>query len=83
MYIPSTSILSPYGYYQLPAPLAQFPYHQQTVPLQLLAPAPAQLNTYQPLPYTPGLKPEDIMTIAMTVALAFVKQLTPLFQQQP
>jgi hypothetical protein len=79
-YIPGTSILSPYGYYQPPAP---FPYHQQTVPVQPLAPATPQPNAYQPLPYTPGLKQEDIMTIATTVALAFAKQLTPLFQQQP
>jgi hypothetical protein len=80
MYIPSTSILSPYGYYQ---PLAPFPYHHQTVPVQPPATATPQPNTYQPLPYTPGLKQEDIMTIAMTVASAFAKQLTPLFQQQP
>jgi hypothetical protein len=43
-YIPSTSILSPYGYYQPPA---QFPYHQQTVLVQPLAPAPL---TYSSLP---------------------------------
>jgi hypothetical protein len=80
MYIPGTSILLPYGYYQPPAP---FPYHQQTVPVQPPAPATTQPNTYQPLPYTPGLKQEDIMTIAMTVASAFAKQLMLLFQQQP
>jgi hypothetical protein len=80
MYIPGTSISSPYGYYQPPAP---FPYHQQTVPVQPLAPATTQPNPYQPLPYTPGLKQEDIMTIATTIASAFMKQLTPLFQQQP
>jgi hypothetical protein len=80
MYIPGTSISSPYGYYQ---PLAPFPYHQQTVPVQPPALATTQPNTYQPLPYTLGLKQEDIMTIATTVALAFAKQLTPLFQQQP
>jgi hypothetical protein len=79
-YIPGTSVLSPYSYYQPPAP---FPYHQQTVPVQPPAPATPQPNTYQPLPYTPGLKEEDIMTIATTIALAFAKQLTPLFQQQP
>jgi hypothetical protein len=79
-YIPGTSISSPYGYYQPPAP---FPYHQQTVPVQPPAAATTQPNTYQPLPYTPGLKQEDIMTIATTVASAFAKQLTPLFQQQP
>jgi hypothetical protein len=82
-YIPSTLILSPYGYYQLLAPLAPFPYHQQTVAVQPPAPATPQPNTYQPLPYTLGLKEEDIMTIATTIALAFAKQLTPLFQQQP
>jgi hypothetical protein len=80
MYIPGTSISSPYSYYQPPAP---FPYHQQTVPVQPPAPATTQPNTYQLLPYTPGLKQEDIMTIAMTVASAFAKQLTLLFQQQP
>jgi hypothetical protein len=79
-YIPGTSISLPYGYYQPPAP---FPYHQQTVLVQPPAPATTQPNTYQPLPYTPGLKQEDIMTIATTVASAFTKQLTPLFQQQP
>jgi hypothetical protein len=82
-YVPGTSILSPYGYYQPPAPPAPFPYHQQTVPVQPPAPATTQRNTYQPLPYTPGLKQEDIMTIATTVTLAFAKQLTLLFQQQP
>jgi hypothetical protein len=56
------------------------PYHQQTVLVQPPAPATPQPNTYQPLPYTLGLKQEDIMTIAMTIALAFAKQLTPLFQ---
>jgi hypothetical protein len=79
-YIPGTSMLSPYGYYQPPAP---FPYHQQTVLVQPPAPVTTQPNTYQPLPYTPGLKQEDIMTIATTVTSAFAKQLTPLFQQQP
>jgi hypothetical protein len=79
-YIPGTSILLPNGYYQ---PLTPFPYYQQTVPVQPPAPATPQPNAYQSLPYTPGLKQEDIMTIATTVALAFAKQLTPLFQQQP
>jgi hypothetical protein len=83
MYIPGTSILSPYSYYQPLAPLAPFPYRQQTVTVQPPAPATPQPNTYQPLPYTLDLKQEDIMTIATTVALVFTKQLTPLFQQQP
>jgi hypothetical protein len=69
-YIPGTLISSPYGYYQPPA---QFPYHQETVPVQPPAPATTQPNTYQPLPYTLGLKQEDIMTIATTVTSAFVK----------
>jgi hypothetical protein len=56
MYIPSTLILSPYGYYQPPAPPAPFPYHQQTVLVQPPAPATPQPNAYQPLPYTLGLK---------------------------
>jgi hypothetical protein len=83
MYIPGTSISLPYSYYQPLAPPAPFPYHQQTVLVQPPAPAPEQPNTYQLLPYTLGLKQEDIMTIATAVALAFAKQLTPLFQQQP
>jgi hypothetical protein len=83
MYIPGTSITLPYSYYQPLAPLAPFPYHQQTVPVQPPAPVTPQPNTYQLLPYTPGLKQEDIMTIATTVASAFMKQLTLLFQQQP
>jgi hypothetical protein len=31
VYIPGMLISLPYGYYQPPAPLAPFPYHQQTV----------------------------------------------------
>jgi hypothetical protein len=83
VYIPSTSISLPYGYYQPLAPPAPFPYHQQTVPVQPLAPVPAESNAYQPLPYTLGLKQEDNMTMATTVASAFAKQLTLPFQQQP
>jgi hypothetical protein len=53
------------------------------IPLCATNSSSASTNTFQPLPYTPGLKQEDIMTITTTVALAFAKQLTPLFQQQP
>jgi hypothetical protein len=84
MYIPGTSISSPYGFYAPPVvPSPQFPYAQETVPVHQPAPPAAQPNTFQPLPYAPGLKQEDIMTIATTVMLAFAKQLTLLFQQQP
>jgi hypothetical protein len=83
-YIPGTSILSPYRFYAPPVvPSPQFPYAQQTVPVHQPAPPAAQPNTFQPLPYTPGLKQEDIMTIATMVVSVFAKQLTPLFQQQP
>jgi hypothetical protein len=84
MYIPGTSISSPYGFYApLVVPSPQFPYAQQTVPVHQAAPPAAQPNTFQPLPYTPGLKQEDIMTITTMVASVFAKQPTPLFQQQP
>jgi hypothetical protein len=83
-YIPGTSILSPYGFYTPPVvPSLQFPYAQQMVPVHQPTPPAAQPNTFQPLPYAPGLKQEDIMTIATMVALVFAKQLTLLFQQQP
>jgi hypothetical protein len=84
VYIPGTSISSPYSFYAPPViPSPQLPYVQQMVPVHQPALPAAQLNTFQPLPYAPGLKQEDIMTIATTVVLAFAKQLTPLFQQQP
>jgi hypothetical protein len=84
MSIPGTSISSPYSFYTPLVVLSlQFPYAQQTVPVHQPTPPAAQPNTFQPLLYAPGLKQEDIMTIATTVALAFAKQLTLLFQQQP
>jgi hypothetical protein len=67
MYIPGTSISSPYGFYAPPVvPSPQFPYAQQMVPVHQPAPPAAQPNTFQPLPYAPGLKQEDIMTITTT-----------------
>jgi hypothetical protein len=84
VYIPGTSISSSYCFYApLVVPSPQFPYAQQMVPVHQPAPPAAQPNTFQPLPYAPGLKQEDIMTITTTVTLVFAKQLTPLFQQQP
>jgi hypothetical protein len=84
VYIPGTSISSPYRFYAPPVvPPPQFPYAQQTVPVHQPTPPAAQSNTFQPLPYAPGFKQQDIMTIATTVVSVFAKQLTPLFQQQP
>jgi hypothetical protein len=83
-YIPGTSILPPYSFYEPLVILSlQFPYVQQTVPVHQPTPPVAQPNAFQPLPYTPVLKQEGIMTMATTVTLVFAKQLTLLFQQQP
>jgi hypothetical protein len=80
VYNPSAS--TPYGYQPPPAaPGAQYnPFVQATVPVTPQPPPGG--SAYQPLAYGPGLKTEDILNIATTVALEFVKQLTLLFQQQ-
>lgn len=79
-YNPSAS--TPFGYQPPPAaPGARYnPFVQATVPVTPQPPPGG--SAYQPLAYGPGLKTEDILTIATTVASEFAKQLTPLFQQQ-
>jgi hypothetical protein len=76
------SALTPYGYQPpLAAPGAQYgPFVQATVPVTPQPPPGG--SAYQLLAYGPGLKTEDILTVATTVASEFAKQLTPLVQQQ-